>query len=75
MIDRPPYIGKLTTALRRSPIIAILGPRQCGKTTLARLFVRGKRAEYFDLESQPDLQRLQNPELVLGSLEGIIILD
>jgi predicted AAA+ superfamily ATPase len=75
MIDRPTYIEKLTTALRRSPITAILGPRQCGKTTLARLFGSGKGVDYFDLESQHDLQRLQNPELVLGSLEGVVILD
>ncbi|MGB5749208.1 MAG: ATP-binding protein [Desulfobacterales bacterium] len=75
MIGRPSYIERLSTALRRSPTTAILGPRQCGKTTLARLVQSGKRAEYFDLESQPDLQRLQNPELVLGSLEGIVILD
>lgn len=75
MIERPDYIEQISTALRRSPIIAILGPRQCGKTTLARAFGSGKRAEYFDLESEPDLQRLQNPELVLGSLEGIVILD
>ena len=35
----------------------------------------GSKAEYFDLESQPDLQRLQNPELVLGSLEELVFLD
>jgi len=75
MIDRPAYTEKLSAALRRSPITAILGPRQCGKTTLARLFGSGRSALYFDLESQPDLQRLQNPELVLGSLEGVVILD
>lgn len=75
MIARPDYIKQISAALRRSPILAILGPRQCGKTTLARMFGGGKKAEYFDLESQPDLQRLQNPELVLGSLEGIVILD
>ncbi len=75
MIDRLTYMEKLSTALDRSPITAILGPRQCGKTTLARLFGSGKTAEYFDLESQPDLQRLQNPELVLNSLEGLVILD
>jgi len=75
MINRPTYIEQVSRALCRSPITAILGPRQCGKTTLARMFGSGKRAEYFDLESQPDLQRLQNPELVLGSLQGIVILD
>ncbi len=54
---------------------ALLGPRQCGKTTLARMFGVGTQATYFDLESQPDLRRLQNPELMLGSLEGLVVLD
>jgi predicted AAA+ superfamily ATPase len=75
MINRPAYMEKLSTALNRSPITAILGPRQCGKTTLARLYDSDKNADYFDLESQPDIQRLQNPKLVLGSLEGLVILD
>jgi hypothetical protein len=75
MIDRPSYNKKLSDALRRSPITALLGPRQSGKTTLARLFGKGKKATYFDLESQPDLQRLQNPELMLGPLQGVVILD
>jgi len=39
------------------------------------MFAKGKKATYFDLESRPDLQRLQNPELMLGSLNGIVILD
>lgn len=75
MIDRPFYLERLATALRRSPITALLGSRQCGKTTLARLLGESGEATYFDLESQPDLQRLQNPELLLGSLAGIVILD
>jgi hypothetical protein len=75
VIDRPSYIEKLSTALRRSPVVALLGPRQCGKTTLARIFGHKKKSTHFDLESQPDIQRLQNPEMVLGSMEGIVILD
>ena len=75
MIARSTYMEQLSTALRRSPIVAILGPRQSGKTTLARMFGSGRHADYFDLESQPDIQRLQNPELVLGSLKGTVILD
>ena len=75
MINRSSYINRLSNAIRRSPITALLGPRQSGKTTLARLFGKGKEATYFDLESQPDLNRLQNPEMMLGSLKGIIILD
>ncbi len=75
MIDRPFYLKQLATAVRRSPVTALLGPRQCGKTTLAHVFGEGRQAIYFDLESQPDLQRLQNPELMLGSLQGIVVLD
>lgn len=75
MIERISYMARLSTALRRSPIVAVLGPRQCGKTTLARWFGSGKGADYFDLESQADARRLQNPELALGSFKGIVILD
>ena len=75
MIDRFVYLKQLKTAVRRSPVTALLGPRQCGKTTLARCFAQGRKVTYFDLESQPDRQRLENPELVLGGIEGIAILD
>lgn len=75
MIDRPTYLNRLTLAVRRSPVTALLGPRQCGKTTLARIFGESRKSTYFDLESQPDLRRLQNPELVLGSLRGVVTLD
>jgi uncharacterized protein len=75
MLDRPFYLNSLERATRRSPITALLGPRQSGKTTLARIFIEGKEATFFDLESVPDQRRLQNPELVLGSLSGLVILD
>jgi predicted AAA+ superfamily ATPase len=75
MIDRPAYLQKIKTALKRSPITALLGPRQCGKTTLARFLSQAVNATYFDVESPSDWHRLQNPQLVLGSLKGIVILD
>ncbi len=75
MIERPSYLRQIETALKRSPITALLGPRQCGKTTLAHLLSQKLKTTYFDLESQPDLSRLQNPELMLGDLQGIVILD
>ena len=75
MIDRFHYLEQLSSAVRRSPVIALLGPRQCGKTTLARLFSKGKKATHFDLESQPDLQRLQNTELMLATVEELVVLD
>lgn len=75
MIDRPSYQVALADAVRRSPVTALLGPRQCGKTTLARMIATGRDSVYFDLESPADRQRLQNPELLLGSLSGLVILD
>jgi uncharacterized protein len=75
VIDRPAYLRQLSQAVRRSPITALVGPRQCGKTTLARVFGRRKHAVHFDLESPADQRRLQNPELVLSSLRGLVILD
>ena len=75
MIRRPSYMERLSASTKRSPVTTLLGPRQCGKTTLARMFAEGKNAIYFDLESQPDLHRLQNPQLMLGTLKGIVILD
>lgn len=54
---------------------ALLGPRQCGKTTLAREIAQGRESHYYDLESPRDILRLQNPELALGALRGLVILD
>ena len=75
MLLRSDYLKELKAATHRAPIVSLLGPRQCGKTTLARLFGDKQGAAYFDLESIPDQRRLQNPELVLGSLKGLVILD
>ncbi len=77
MISRPFYRAALNLAIKRSPVTALLGPRQCGKTTLARTFtgqIPGQ-VHYFDLEAPADRQRLQNPELLLTSISGLIILD
>ncbi|MBN1942371.1 MAG: AAA family ATPase, partial [Phycisphaerae bacterium] len=65
----------VNTALNRSPIVAILGPRQCGKTTLARMVSRSVPSTYFDLESQPDLRRLDNPEMIFTALSGLVVID
>lgn len=76
MIARERYLAKLEKALRRAPVVALLGPRQCGKTTLAKAVAdRRGRVTYFDLQSVPDQRRLENPELMLGSLQGLAILD
>ena len=75
VIQRAGYMDILSNAVRRSPIAALLGPRQCGKTTLARAFAASRRAVLFDLESAADRRRLQNPETELGALKGLIVLD
>ncbi|MDE0272492.1 MAG: ATP-binding protein [Gammaproteobacteria bacterium] len=75
MLHRATYLHQLEVAVGRSPITALLGSRQCGKTTLAREFAAPREATCFDLESEPDLRRLANPELVLGGLDGLVVLD
>jgi predicted AAA+ superfamily ATPase len=54
------------------PVTAILGPRQCGKTTLARAL---GPTHHFDLENPRDLARLEQPQLALEDLEGLIVID
>ena len=75
MIIRRGYVSALGSAVRRSPVTALLGPRQCGKTTLARAFGASRQTMHFDLESLPDRQRLQNAEMALGQLRGLVDLD
>ncbi|MCK5271966.1 MAG: ATP-binding protein [Sedimentisphaerales bacterium] len=75
MIKRKAYISQVSTALKRSPIVALLGPRQCGKTTLAKIIGAQEPSTYFDLESQTDIRRLANPEMMLASLSGLVVID
>ncbi|MBI2480146.1 MAG: ATP-binding protein [Planctomycetia bacterium] len=75
MIDRTDYMKQLAATVRRSPVTALVGPRQCGKTTLVRELASSRKSTHFDLESAPDRQRLQNPELMLGSLKALVVLD
>jgi len=65
IIDRKADIALVRTALRRSRAVAILGPRQCGKTTLARHFVSPDSLNYFDLEEPQSLARLAEPATTL----------
>jgi predicted AAA+ superfamily ATPase len=75
MVKRNEFENAVRTALRRSPIAALLGPRQCGKTTLARMIAQTEGATYFDLEYQPDLARLADPMLALEPLRGLAVID
>ena len=72
---RPGRVRELQAAVRRSPVTALLGPRQCGKTTLARQLTAPHGVVYYDLESPADVRRLDNPELVLGGERRLVVLD
>lgn len=76
-MNREIWINKIKKAFKVSPVVAILGPRQCGKTTLAQFYSKqtGATVTHFDLEDPESLAQLQNPKLVLQSLKGIIIID
>jgi len=65
----------ISMALDRSRAVALLGPRQCGKTTLAREFVDINSPNYFDLEDPTSLIALTNPKTALESLKGIVVID
>lgn len=65
----------LTEALKRTPIVSLLGPRQSGKTTLARAWAKGRRVTFFDLENPTDLARLSLPMNALGPLRGLVVID
>ncbi|MDD2708712.1 MAG: ATP-binding protein [Verrucomicrobiae bacterium] len=68
-------MAEIQQALERSPIVTLLGVRQCGKTTLARELAGGT-TQFFDLESSMDRQALAAaPERVMGSLRGLVVLD
>ncbi len=75
MIDRKTDVRLVHTALRRSRIVALLGPRQCGKTTLARQFVPADSVNYFDLEDPRSVARLSEPETALRPLKGLVVID
>jgi hypothetical protein len=75
VIDRTSDLVLVRSALRRSRVVALLGPRQCGKTTLARQFVAPDSLNYFDLEDPQSLARLSEPDLALRPLRKLVVID
>ncbi len=76
MIQRPRALARIERVFNTHPVAALLGPRQCGKTTLARIIAEGEpRTAYFDLENPVDLRRLSSPMRALGELSGLVIID
>ena len=77
MVERTRHVRRLQQLLRQYPVVAVLGARQVGKTTLAHaLAARVKQpATFFDLERSADRARLADPDLALAPLRGIVVLD
>jgi predicted AAA+ superfamily ATPase len=75
MIERRQYRADVEARLRTSPVVALLGPRQTGKTTLARQISGGRAVHYLDLEDAAVVKRLAEPKSALEPLTGLIILD
>lgn len=75
MIARPHYRSSVQRALARAPIVALLGPRQCGKTTLAREFLPSTAPAYFDLEDPLAAAALAHPLQALSGLRGLVVID
>lgn len=75
VINRKTDMELVQAALKRSRVVALLGPRQCGKTTLARQFVPADSLNYFDLEDPPSLARLTAPNTALRPLKGLVVID
>jgi len=75
VIERRDWLGKIRRALARSRVVALVGPRQCGKTTLAREIVPAHSPLYFDLEDPTSLARLSEPMTALAPLRGTVVFD
>ena len=75
MIPRKHYLELIRERLKSFPVVSVLGPRQVGKTTLARVIAGEQPSHFFDLEDVAALARLAEPKAALERLEGLVVLD
>jgi predicted AAA+ superfamily ATPase len=68
-------LERITRTHTHHPIAALLGPRQCGKTTLARMIAEREPCTFFDLENPVDSRRLSVPMQALEGLSGLVVID
>lgn len=75
-MERKLRLSQISSAFEVNPVVALLGPRQCGKTTLARTFSEGQKGVLFlDLEDPRDLARLDAPMLALDNDIPLVVID
>lgn len=75
LLERRHHFEAIVAALREVPVCVLVGPRQCGKTTLARQVAARGKAHWFDLETASARRALENPELALSELKGLVVID
>ncbi len=75
MVGRHLLFKKVENGLRRNPIVALIGPRQCGKTTLAREYLTGQDGHFFDLEDLAVREAFRQPQTLLAPLSGLVVID
>ena len=75
LLARPGLLRQVSALLRGNPVVALLGPRQSGKTTLAGQILKTQKGERFDLEDPRDVQRLSEPMTALEGLHGLVVID
>ena len=75
LLERPTIKQQIDSGLERSRVVTLIGPRQSGKTTLAREYVQPDSLNYFDLEDPVSLARLEQPMTALRDLQGLVVID
>jgi len=74
-IERSDVVAQIRRRLKDVPAVVLLGPRQCGKTTLARWLAKQTPSTYFDLENPADVAALAEPMRALSGLRGLVVID
>jgi len=75
LLQRTALVRQVRRAISANPVTVLYGPRQCGKTTLARQIAEAACAEYFDLEDPVSQRRLSEPMTALLPLRGLVVID
>lgn len=76
VINRNDDRALVDTALTRSPVVLLVGPRQAGKSTLARAVAASSPiSSFFDLEDPHHAERLTDPSMALSDLSGLVVID
>lgn len=76
MLERPRVLKRVRNLFRSHPAVAIEGPRQCGKTTVAHMLAADEPdVTFFDLEREVDRRKLETPEQTLSPLGGLVVID